>query len=891
MRGFKRKLSVIVALAMILALLPGAGAREIAARAAETLEQIEPPAKMYETLPYGTAEQTYYKGGTGIMWIAAEFPTATAANAWRNEKIEKNYEGIEIGTDTPASEDARIDIMGMYFSGTEGYRFDGEDPSEISEVIDYDPNADVFKDILRFAFRIGPNAPDEMTFKVTADGQEFSLAPIQIEPAPVVTDIQIASSVDIPLGNQKAVPFTVDNPEAPESGLLRVDCDDEKVSVGWTIASTYVLNIVPLKEEPSVITLWFEGSDVKAEISVNVTPREMILDREELTLTVQDNGKNEDEIELVDIGCEDIMANGGWDELADLSGEDNGIVGLYMKYTPEWTIDNPEIAELEPRTDNGWQKKFAFVRARKPGVTTIRVTMLGVTKTCKLTVTEDEVSQGDTLEDKMLQVLNETIFNGSEDESWSEMVEAVKTAVERLSELCEGQTLTETQWGVLRKLSNHIWYNDNNASSEDTLGIFVDADNFAASITPPEAEEDMESVRTFWVNLTEASSAVLNAAAGTGKVGFEMSFAESYYWEEEKTPITALKLPIRVKLKVPESLRSVSDLRFYSVRDGSAAQMDYTRDGDYVYVQINAPGAFVFAGPETTSSGGSSGGSSSGGSSSGGSSGSSGSSSNTPAAPSAPAPEAPAVTVKPSASTEDTASGDWVEDENGWQFKKEDGSYSANTWEQLTVDGQTDWYYFGEDGYMETGWVQDGDDWYYLSPESDGTKGHMVTGWVQDGDDWYYLSPDADDGKGQMATGWVQDGDDWYYLSPESDGKKGHMKTGWVQDGDEWYYLNPVSDGTKGQMATGWVQDGDDWYYLSPESDGKKGHMKTGWLQDGDEWYYLDPESDGRKGHMLTGWQPIGGVWYYFDEASGHMLANTTTPDGYRVDANGAWIQ
>ena len=36
-------------------------------------------------------------------------------------------------------------------------------------------------------------------------------------------------------------------------------------------------------------------------------------------------------------------------------------------------------------------------------------------------------------------------------------------------------------------------------------------------------------------------------------------------------------------------------------------------------------------------------------------------------------------------------------------------------------------------------------------------------------------------------------------------------------------------------------------------------------------------------------WQQINGAWYYFNPA-GYMLENTTTPDGYYVGVDGAWI-
>ena len=47
---------------------------------------------------------------------------------------------------------------------------------------------------------------------------------------------------------------------------------------------------------------------------------------------------------------------------------------------------------------------------------------------------------------------------------------------------------------------------------------------------------------------------------------------------------------------------------------------------------------------------------------------------------------------------------------------------------------------------------------------------------------------------------------------------------------------------------------------------------------------------------MATGWLLINGLWYYFEtrgnvpgRPQGSLYMNTVTPDGYIVDANGAW--
>ncbi|CKI48248.1 choline binding protein I [Streptococcus pneumoniae] len=40
---------------------------------------------------------------------------------------------------------------------------------------------------------------------------------------------------------------------------------------------------------------------------------------------------------------------------------------------------------------------------------------------------------------------------------------------------------------------------------------------------------------------------------------------------------------------------------------------------------------------------------------------------------------------------------------------------------------------------------------------------------------------------------------------------------------------------------------------------------------------------------MKTGWFKVGQHWYYAN-GSGALAVSTTTPDGYRVNANGEWV-
>ena len=63
------------------------------------------------------------------------------------------------------------------------------------------------------------------------------------------------------------------------------------------------------------------------------------------------------------------------------------------------------------------------------------------------------------------------------------------------------------------------------------------------------------------------------------------------------------------------------------------------------------------------------------------------------------------------------------------------------------------------------------------------------------------------------------------------------------------------------------------------------------WEQQGSSWLYRND-----AGQLQTGWAWIDGNQdgtaesYYFD-GNGYLLTNTTTPDGYTVNADGAWVQ
>lgn len=216
--------------------------------------------------------------------------------------------------------------------------------------------------------------------------------------------------------------------------------------------------------------------------------------------------------------------------------------------------------------------------------------------------------------------------------------------------------------------------------------------------------------------------------------------------------------------------------------------------------------------------------------------------------------------------------------------------------------GESKYYTFGDSGKMIAGWVldtyTDGSgtlraNWYYAN--GDGTA-YAVDGseWLQDGDDWYYISTSGkaarhericvyDDTEGdgtyyyfdkncKMVTGWYQNGandSDWVYADAD-----GTLRDGWLEYNGDWYWFDDGYMKTDTKVSD--KNDEDIKYYVG--SDGK---MITGWYSkhyfnrysEYTQWYYAY-----ENGVLYDGWLEYGGKWYFIDEGLALQDECTNTP-------------
>lgn len=119
---------------------------------------------------------------------------------------------------------------------------------------------------------------------------------------------------------------------------------------------------------------------------------------------------------------------------------------------------------------------------------------------------------------------------------------------------------------------------------------------------------------------------------------------------------------------------------------------------------------------------------------------------------------------------------------------------------------------------------------------------------------------------------WKQDNNGWWYEKFTG----GYLKSEWAKINGSWYYFND-----RGYMAVGWVMYQNEWYYLNSSG----AMIENNWIYDKDHWYFL--EQDGTMASKQ--WIQWKEKWYYMNE-DGSMASNTEVMIGYRLGADGAWI-
>lgn len=219
-----------------------------------------------------------------------------------------------------------------------------------------------------------------------------------------------------------------------------------------------------------------------------------------------------------------------------------------------------------------------------------------------------------------------------------------------------------------------------------------------------------------------------------------------------------------------------------------------------------------------------------------------------------------------------------------------DGDGVAYTGSHLIQNGAAyDYYYFDEEGRMQTGRVLiNGKIFYY------DTTGKMQTGWYQpNGTDWYYLTTTGALTGLQVIRDDTAGTFDKYFFSDE-----GFLQFRWVTLNGRLYYFDPAN---AGKMMTGWQRpDGaaGNTYYFDPDAGyavvgqqtlpepawtatgtpktfdylfSAEGKMQTGLRTIGGKIYYYSNDA-ATQGQRLNGWVVIDNAAYYF---APNALTNT----------------
>ena len=195
----------------------------------------------------------------------------------------------------------------------------------------------------------------------------------------------------------------------------------------------------------------------------------------------------------------------------------------------------------------------------------------------------------------------------------------------------------------------------------------------------------------------------------------------------------------------------------------------------------------------------------------------------------------------------------WNEYDGDWIYILDDTF--AIGWQKIGYN----WYYFDEDGFMQTGWLADGGVWYYLQE-----SGAMVTGWKSIGGVYYFFKSNGAMAADEYCEGyWLSKSGAWTYqakASWKSDSKGTYYqdtngwypKNQWLKIDDQWYFFKNNGYMASSEYCNGyWFNQNGTWTYPN----------KAAWKQNANGWYYQDTSGWYAKNCDIR----IDGKLYNFD--------------------------
>ncbi|AQR97852.1 cadherin-like beta sandwich domain-containing protein [Clostridium saccharoperbutylacetonicum] len=153
----------------------------------------------------------------------------------------------------------------------------------------------------------------------------------------------------------------------------------------------------------------------------------------------------------------------------------------------------------------------------------------------------------------------------------------------------------------------------------------------------------------------------------------------------------------------------------------------------------------------------------------------------------------------------------------------------------------------------------------YVEDDSDNSRTYTLN--VFRGTDTGNAISNSNQAANNIKGSWVQTNGKWQY----NDESGNIVKNKWVQN----YYVD-----AEGNRATDLLNVDGLWYYF-----GQDGIKKIGWQKINGIWHHFD-----EQGIMQIGWmKDVDGKYYYLN-SNGAMASNTTI-GGYKLGADGVWIE